>query len=261
VLPAYLDFRAQYVASADATARRDVVRTFVAIHVGIGVSVIAAVCLGRFGGNLSVEHPTVYVTALVLGILLPTLAVCLWLGHLQRKRAKVRSMVGALPNPTATIVDGYEYRSKRRLLGLPLVHICVGGRRLKVAKGWIAHGGFACGGLFASGGFAIAPIAFGGFAMGLLAFGGMVAGGLAIGGMAAAIFAIGGLAIGWFAHGGTVMVLNPDTAAVAASRDHGVLHYGMSALWSSISAWSWVWIVPVLLIGWELVRRRNGRSR
>ncbi len=109
----------------------------------------------------------------------------------------------------------FEYRSTKRLFGLPLLHINVGGYRAgigartakgivaigDVAIGVIAVGGIAFGGL-AMGGMALGAIAFAGLAAGLLALGGIAAGIVAFGGCAFGAAAIGGLAVGWFALGG-----------------------------------------------------------
>ena len=75
---------------------------------------------------------------------------------------------------------GREYRSERQLFGWPLVHIANGidpvtGRR-RVAKGIIAIGDTAIGGLLAIGGTAIGPIAMGGAAFGLFTIGGLSVG-------------------------------------------------------------------------------------
>ncbi len=124
----------------------------------------------------------------------------------------------------------FEYKSKRTLWGLPLVHVVQGpdpvtGRRREAcgilaigdkakgvfAFGGIARGAFACGGLaiggFAFGGCGIGLITLGGLAIGLfLAIGGMCLGGFAAGGgMALGWHAIGGVAWGWHAIGGTVI--------------------------------------------------------
>jgi predicted Ser/Thr protein kinase len=140
---------------------------------------------------------------------------------------------------------GYEYRSKRTLLGWPLVHICSGldpaTGRVRIAKGIIAIGDRAVGGL-AIGGAALGVVAFGGMAAGLLAFGGgaiglLLAGGggalgavaigggaigvLALGGGAIGLIAMGGGAIGYLAKGGeawgahTVSALGEDPEALA----------------------------------------------
>ena len=60
----------------------------------------------------------------------------------------------------------YEYKSKRTLWGLPLVHIHIGFGFCK-AKGIIAIGNIACG-LISVGGLALGLLSIGGFALGLL---------------------------------------------------------------------------------------------
>ena len=129
----------------------------------------------------------------------------------------------------------YEYKSKRTIHGIPLVHINVGIGRC-YAKGIFAVGNAAVGvvslglasigvvsfglaslgvlalglaalGIFAAGCAAAGVIAAGSFALGVLAFGGMSAGWLAYGGLASGVYAIGGFAdaqlisFGGIAHG------------------------------------------------------------
>lgn len=97
----------------------------------------------------------------------------------------------------------YEYKSRRTLFGLPLVHIHFGGRRVCRAKGIIAIGNIATG-LFAIGGIAAGLISLGGLSAGLLALGGLAIGMFAAGGMGLGLLAAaGGLAVGgYFALGG-----------------------------------------------------------
>ena len=97
----------------------------------------------------------------------------------------------------------YEYKSRRTLFGLPLVHIHFGGRRVCRAKGIIAIGDIATG-LFAIGGIAAGLISLGGLSAGLLALGGLAIGMFAAGGMGLGLLAAaGGLAVGgYFAMGG-----------------------------------------------------------
>jgi hypothetical protein len=125
--------------------------------------------------------------------------------------------------------ESFEYQSKRRLWGMPLLHVVRGrdpvtGRvreargvfafgdkaRGVVAVGGRAHGVFACGGLasgvVAIGGLAVGLMSMGGVALGLLlALGGLSIGALSFGGLAMGYHAIGGLAIGWYGVGGEVM--------------------------------------------------------
>ncbi len=118
-------------------------------------------------------------------------------------------------NPAAPVAVGplvpishldYEYKSKTRVFGVPLVHIHY--RRFGppvMAKGIIALGNVAVG-VVALGGVAVGGIALGGLSLGLLlALGGMAVGGLAFGGVAIGLLAFGGLAIGAWAMGGCAL--------------------------------------------------------
>jgi uncharacterized membrane protein len=82
----------------------------------------------------------------------------------------------------------YEYKSKIKLFGIPLLHIKInrGFGKPCVAKGIIAIGSISLG-VISIGGGAIGIISFGGLALGLL---------LAVGGLSLGALAIGGLAIG-----------------------------------------------------------------
>lgn len=125
----------------------------------------------------------------------------------------------------------YEYKSKRTLWGLPLVHIHVGFGFCK-AKGIIAIGNIACG-LISVGGLALGLLSIGGFALGLLVLAGAAAGGFAVGGLALGAFAVGGLAVGFIAVGGAAIgVYSLGGAAIAAniaaSSGNGYAH----ARWS-----------------------------
>jgi tRNA A-37 threonylcarbamoyl transferase component Bud32 len=125
--------------------------------------------------------------------------------------------------------EPFEYKSKRMLCGLPLLHIVVGRDpvtgRARTANGFFAFGDRARGvfafggiarGIFAFGGLAVGVVAFGGGAFGLISFGGlalgllfalggMSIGSLAIGGLALGYHACGGVAVGWYAVGGEVL--------------------------------------------------------
>lgn len=89
-------------------------------------------------------------------------------------------------------VPYYEYRSNRRIFGLPLVHIC------------FSHYGFArAKGIIAIGNAAVGVVAVGGCSLGLLSLGGISAGLLlALGGLSLGLFSLGGVAVGGFALGG-----------------------------------------------------------
>lgn len=111
----------------------------------------------------------------------------------------------------------YEYKSKREIFGLPLVHINIGRGFYKakgiIAVGTIAMGLVSCGvfsiGLLSSGAFALGLISLAAIAIGLgAAFGGIALGILAVGGLAIGVFSIGGLAVGMFSIGGASIASN-----------------------------------------------------
>lgn len=93
--------------------------------------------------------------------------------------------------------EGWEYRSKAELHGLPVVHVSFAGmdrfRRPNVARGVFAFGDVAIG-LVACGGVAIGPVALGGIALGLVALGGIAAGVIALAGVAVGLVAAGAVA-------------------------------------------------------------------
>ncbi|MDE5896357.1 MAG: helix-turn-helix domain-containing protein, partial [Clostridia bacterium] len=124
----------------------------------------------------------------------------------------------------------YEYVSKTRLFGMPLLHINFGFGvyRAKgvfalgniatglfsygflslglisagfLSLGLLAFGGIALGLLFGAGGVATGALAFGGVAIGIMTFGGLSIGYVSIGGAAIGQFAMGGWAQGWLAVG------------------------------------------------------------
>lgn len=94
----------------------------------------------------------------------------------------------------------FEYKSKRTLRGIPLVHIRFG-IVPKVAKGIIAIGNISVG-VISVGGIALGGICFGGVSIGLLALAGCAIGALAFGGLAIGILAAGGFAFGVYTIGG-----------------------------------------------------------
>jgi hypothetical protein len=94
----------------------------------------------------------------------------------------------------------YEYRSRTRLWGIPLIHIAFGrnpaGCTMKIARGIIAIGDAAVGGI-AIGAFAAGGIAIGAMSVGLVSLGGAALGLLlALGGMAVGTITIGAFSLG-----------------------------------------------------------------
>ncbi len=103
----------------------------------------------------------------------------------------------------------YEYKSQRRLFGLPLVHINIG-RGRKKAKGIVAIGNEATGvvaiGLAAKGLLCCGVAAVGGFCLsavgvGLVSIGAICVGLVSVGAVAVGLLSIGALAVGKYALG------------------------------------------------------------
>ena len=134
-------------------------------------------------------------------------------------KSEVETIAGVFDKlpPHLRYAIGYEYRSRTKLFGLPLVHVAHGvdptTGKARVARGIVAIGAHARGilamggdaiGVFAFGGAAIGVFALGGFGIGLFSLSGVSIGLiLASGGMAVGTMALGGLAVGYYALGGT----------------------------------------------------------
>ena len=130
------------------------------------------------------------------------------------------------PPPAPTIVNNYyehhhrwhyEYKSKRTLFGLPLVHINCG-PGIHWARGIIAIGDIATG-LVALGGIAVGLVGLGALSLGLLlALGALTAGIISIGGVALGLFTLGGVAVGWLSVGGISCGVYAAGGVVTASK-------------------------------------------
>jgi hypothetical protein len=119
----------------------------------------------------------------------------------------------------------FEYRTRAEFLGLPLIHVRLGGDVLsscRPVKAWIAAGGIAFGGLAAYGGIAVAPICFGGIAAGLFAVGGLALGAVALAGVSVGAIAIGGQSLGWIALGGSAIGLKAAFGGIAIAHEYAV---------------------------------------
>ena len=118
-----------------------------------------------------------------------------------------------------------EFRSRARLLGIPLIHIATGavteGRyRRGVATAWFAVGDIAIGVLFAGGGVALGGISLGGAALGVVPIGGLALGLLAAGGLAFGVVAVGGAAFAWYAAiGGLAVAYEYAIGGVALAQN------------------------------------------
>ncbi len=108
---------------------------------------------------------------------------------------------GLLPNGNWKDLNHYEYKSKKMIHGIPLVHVNVRRMGLATARGIIAIGNAAVG-VVAIGSFSLGVISLGGLGLGLFTLAGMAAGLISIGGVSIGLLAIGGLAVGGVAIGG-----------------------------------------------------------
>ncbi|HUI05592.1 MAG TPA: sigma-70 family RNA polymerase sigma factor [Verrucomicrobiae bacterium] len=188
-------------------------------------------------------HSLLFV-GLILGLVLAyVIAVggqMIWWFRVKSKSADEPAMKGLATSP---VRPAWEYRSRFNLLGLPFVHIRIGGgfvARLKPVKAWIAVGDSAIGVLCAFGGLAIGWQAFGGCA---------VAWNAAVGGVAVARdFALGGIVHAAQAN---------NEIAGQAIRSNAFFQYGQIAL--RHLAWlNLLWLLP--LIQWRRVVARRARQ-
>ena len=113
----------------------------------------------------------------------------------------------------------FEYKSKMKLLGLPLIHICMSERGIRgnIAKGIIAIAPFSFG-VVSIGAFSVGLLAFGAICLGLFSFGSIAFGLLlAYGAIAVGLGAVGAVAIGYLARGAVAVghtVIGIETAGV-----------------------------------------------
>jgi RNA polymerase sigma factor (sigma-70 family) len=172
----------------------------------------------RFGGKLIVKHPAEFscILLFIVALFLFTIArLAIW----ARKTGHSFQFGRARNHPSEK--RDWEYCSKFKVLGLPLIHIRWTNSETKWSpvKAWIAAGDCAVGGLFAFGSVAIAPFSVGALAIGLFSFGGVGIGLFVFGGFAFGGWIFGGLAFGWQAFGGCAIAWNAAMGGTAIARD------------------------------------------
>jgi hypothetical protein len=202
-------------------------------------------------------------------------------------RSRRKYLAGLVKKGDADFAEkpAWEYRSRLKLFGLPLVHIWIGDRFSVLKKpviAWIAVGDCAIGGLFAFGGMAVAPLSMGGLAVGLLPFGGMAVGVLALGGIGLGVWSFGGMALGWQAFGGCAIAWNAAFGGTALARDFALggiaraaqadnkiaqqyiesrlfFHDAQIALkyciWMNL-----IWVIP-MIVQWRIIARKHNSGR
>jgi RNA polymerase sigma factor (sigma-70 family) len=182
---------------------------------------------------------------------------------------------GVFPKPA------WEFCSRTKLFGLPLVHICIGDRfdvLKKPVKAWIALGNCAFGGLFAFGAVAVAPFSIGGLAVGLLPIGGITLGIVPLGALAFGVWASGAIAVGWQSVGACAIGWNAAIGTFALAHDFalGQVAYAVQAnsdlarqfvasnlFFRFIQAvdrhwflFNLLWVTP-LFVQWRLIARKR----
>jgi len=170
----------------------------------IVVFMAALMALLLWGRPLLATRPTLWIALMAADILLFT-AMGLGFGILNNRallriRAEERVKRGADAAETADC--SFEYRSRGEFLGLPLLHVRLGGSPASVAKGWIAYGNIAVAPLLAFGGIAVGGISLGGVSIGIFTLGGIGIGLFSFSGLAIGGVVMGGIALGWIAIGG-----------------------------------------------------------
>lgn len=173
-----------------------------------------------------------------------------------------------------------EYRSRLKLLGVPLVHIrfSTPDEGQSPVFGWFAGGDRAYGLLFAWGGFAVAPVSVGVIASGILTVGSLGLGLISIGTVSVGVFALGcasvGVrayawlsALGWNSAGGGFALAGKAAIAPLAFAPHAndqtaidvltqpALHNNQMLIYPVIAALT---LIPVIFYA-RAVRQRMGR--
>ncbi len=246
---------------------------------GFGVVLSALIILSR---NHVQAYPTMFVCALVALVSAYVVAAIRMGASANRMFRHLRANQERLASGTVE-KQGWEYRSRHELLGLPLVHFRFdnSASRRPPVKAWIAGGDFAYGMLFALGAFAIAPVSLGGAAIGLVSFGGLSLGLFSIGGFALGGWVFGGFAVGWKAFGGCALAWQAAVGGLAIARDiavGGVAHAAQAnneiaqqftgtnpffrnmEILSRYIAWvNLLWLIPVA--AWLRLNQRTDQNR
>jgi RNA polymerase sigma factor (sigma-70 family) len=264
----YAGYRTSLLMASSDREKSHIKRFYGRLLAAVIVCTVAVSLLAFWGTRSGKDHPTLFswtVAALGFGSILTFLVIVC------RSAARTREFAAS---PPATV---WEYRSEAVILGLPLVHIRIGGPH-KAVKAWFAAGGYAIGGLFAFGGLAIAPFSVGGLAIGLFPWGGMALGVLAMGGMAVGGWVFGGVAVGWNAFGACAIAWKAAVGAVALAHDFALggiaqaaqagnaaaetyvksSEFFHSVTWlSQYAGWlNLLWVLPMLL-WWRMASRAN----
>lgn len=212
-------------------------------------------------------------------------------GRRQQSAGDFKTEIEALVSGAASIQQvstqcfhSFEYKSKRTIFGMPLLHVTSGidpktGHK-REARGFFAFGDIAIGvfafggyarGCFACGGMAIGGVAIGGVSIGLiswgafalsllLAIGGLSIGPVAAGGAALGWNAVGAFAMGWNAVGGVTIaqhgmgaeVIAPNVVKSLSELSPMLQFMAKSSWWISMGSFLWLPLMlpPIIVTGW-----------
>lgn len=268
----FLRFRMRNDAVPDESERRRVAWAYLIQQLSFGFVMLAVfvapILFKDFG--LWVKHPW-FGVAILFGMV-----VCLWAQLWIRRRIPDVSTLA--PSATAATGSTFEYRTVQTLLGWPLAHVRLGGRRAwhgqPAVKAWVAlSDGRAVGLLFATGVMAVAPVSLGVLSAGVLSIGALTVGiwalgAGAVGWLVQGVVAAGGyaakgifVAAGTFASGwvGTADHVN-DAAAKAFISGQGFYQFSGFAVQAFACAAGIGWLMPVALTGWQLWQTRRSQT-
>jgi hypothetical protein len=193
----------------------------------VGTILIIGVLMNG-GGSLIKTNPALFaclITALIAGYALALAGFFIWR---YRVRNKFREDHALTEDAASLTRPGWEYRSRLHLLGLPFIHVRLGGwpsagpmKVRKPVKAWIAvTDGFAFGLLFAYGGVAVAPVSMGACAIGLFSYGAMAVGAMAVGGFGFGVWAFAGFGFGWRVSAGCAIAWD-----IASGGHYAIAHH------------------------------------
>lgn len=218
-LSIWIGYRMEVDASQPGRERAFIKGTYRSLFWCLTAFFVTYIVLMCFAQRLMETHAGL-LAALLIGLALAyVVAIAVFSYRSMRRRNELMATMTSEELAGTITSPAWEYRSKLHFLGLPLVHIRIGGRLAAPVKAWIAAGDCAFGGLFAFGGMAIAPVSIGGCAVGLLSFGGLSIGSLALGGLVLGIWSFGGMVLGWQSFGGCALAWDAAFGGVALARD------------------------------------------
>ena len=278
----FLRFRTDYEAAETPARRRQIAVAHLSpllIFALVVLTYVALDFLGRPGFPLA-NTPLQSGALQLLLLLIIVLFALVWLRRWRKRMETVEGLPeyrvssnGAMPGANV-----FEYRSQRSFLGLPLVHVYVGGPEpvmQRKARGWIAvSDGIALGGFFASGTqLAVAPLSLGCCSVGVISIGCLSAGIAAAGLFAAGVVSIGACALGLTAAKGGVIAATysyakgefvwttraSDVASAAHFQEHYFFRFAEGMWQVSVAAVWLMWLIPLCLIGWHLWKRRTAK--